>query len=221
MPPLHRSGVSTTISHSTEESSSLSKKEAQAKPDARSRRRAENRRQALIWNGIVLGTLGVFLALVAWYIYVNLRPGPVAGEQVFADEGHAHLTEGVALPAFQHEPPLSGTHYDRAAEWGATTTPVPVGIYLHNLGIGGVVFLYHCATPCPDLEKQLSTFYQEAPTDSLTGLRKILITPYDKELPATIVALAWDHQLNLTQFDKGQMLLWYKRFVNQGPEPSR
>ena len=36
-----------------------------------------------------------------------------------------------------------------------------------------------------------------------------------------IVALAWDHQLNLAQFDEGKMLLWYKRFVNQGPEPAR
>jgi hypothetical protein len=200
----------------------LSKKETQAKSNTRSRRRAENRRQALIWNVIVLGTLGVFLAIVGWYIYVNLRPGQMAGEMVFPDEGQAHLTEGVALPAFQHEPPLSGTHYARAAEWGLSPTAVPPGIYLHNLGIGGVVILYNCsAAPCPDLEKQLLTFYQKAPTDSLTGLRKILITPYDKDLPATIVALAWDHQLNLTQFDEGKMLLWYKRFVNQGPEPAR
>jgi hypothetical protein len=218
--PLFRRRTTQTL-NSVDEELSLSKKENPVKHDARSRRRAENRRQALIWNIIVLGTLGLFIALVTWYIVVNLRPGQIAGEQVFADEGHAHLTEGVTLPAFQHEPPLSGTHYDRAAEWGFSSTPVPVGIYLHNLGVGGVVFLYHCATPCPDLEKNLSTFYQEAPTDSLTGLRKILITSYDKELPATIVALAWDHQLNLTQFDKGQMLTWYKRFVNQGPEPAR
>jgi len=169
----------------------------------------------------VLGTLGVFLLIVAWYVTVNLRPGALAGEMVFADEGQAHQTEGVALPAFQHEPPVSGTHYARAAEWGLSPTPVPAGIYLHNLGIGGVVFLYKCPTPCPDLEQKLQAFYQKAFTDSLTGQRKILITPYDKDLPALIVALAWDHQLNLAQFNEGQMLLWYKRFVNQGPEPAR
>ena len=199
----------------------MSKKETRVIPDKIRRRRAENRRQALIWNVIVLGTLGVFLLIVAWYISVNLRPGPLPGEMVIPDEGQGHLVEGVPLPAFQHDPPASGTHYDRAADWGLSTTPVPPSIYLHNLGIGGVVFLYHCATPCPDLEQKLAAFYQKAPPDSLTGLRKILITAYDKDLPASLVALAWDHQLNLAQYDEALMLRWYKRFVNQGPEPPR
>jgi hypothetical protein len=92
---------------------------------------------------------------------------------------------------------------------------------LHNLGIGGVVFLYQCTAPCTDLEQKLQALYEKAPTDSLTGLRKILITTYDGDLPAPIVALAWDHQLNLAQVDEAKMLLWYKRFVNQGPEPAR
>jgi Protein of unknown function (DUF3105) len=196
----------------------LSKKETAAKSDSRSRRRASNRKQALIWNGIILGTLGVFGLIIIWYIFVNLRPGPLAGEMTFADEGQAHLTEGVTLPAFQHEPPVSGTHYARAAEWGLSSTPVLPGIYLHNLGLGGVVFLYQCATPCPDLEQKLADLCKKAPTDSATGKCKILSTPYEKALPTPIVALAWDHQLNLAQFDEGQMLLWYKRFLNQGPE---
>ncbi len=199
----------------------MSKKESQARLDKRSRWRAKNRRQSLIWNVIVLGTAGVFLLIIAWFIVVNLRPGALAGEMVIPDEGQAHLSEGVALPAFQHDPPVSGTHYARAAEWGLSATPVPPGIYLHNLGIGGVVFLYECATPCPDLEQKLLALYDKAPVDSLTGQRRILITTYDKALPAPIVALAWDHQLNLAQFDEAIMLRWYKRFLNQGPEPAR
>ncbi len=200
----------------------MSKKEIRAKSDARSRRRAQNRRQSLIWNVIVLGTAAVFLGLVAWFILVNQRPGPLPGEmQILPDEGQAHLSEGVTLPTFQHDPPVSGTHYDRAAPWGFSATPVPPGIYLHNLGIGGVVFLYQCATPCPDLEQQLKDFYDKAPIDSATGERRILITTYDKPLPSPIVALAWDYQLNLAQFDEAIMLRWYKRFLNRGPEPAR
>ena len=200
----------------------MSKKETRAKPDARSRRRAQNRRQSLIWNVIVLGTAAVFLAIVVWFIVVNLRPGPLPGEmEILPDDGQAHISEGVALPAFRHDPPVSGTHYDRAAPWGFSTAPVPPGIYLHNLGIGGVVFLYQCATPCPDLEQKLQAFYDKAPIDRVTGERRILITTYEKPLPAPIVALAWDHQLNLAQFDEAIMLRWYKRFLNQGPEPAR
>ena len=201
----------------------MSKKETQARLDKRSRRRAENRRQSLIWNAIILGILAAFLALVIWYISVNLRPGPLPGEIDLSakDDGQAHLSEGVALPAFRTEPPVSGTHYDRAAPWGFSATPVPPGIYLHNLGIGGVVFLYKCATPCPDLEQKLLDLYEKTPVDSLTGQRRILITTYEKDLPAPIVALAWDHQLNLAQFDEATLLRWYKRFLNRGPEPAR
>jgi hypothetical protein len=140
---------------------------------------------------------------------------------VIPDEGQGHLTEGVALPVFKHDPPSSGTHYPRAADWGLSTTPVPPSIYLHNLGIGGVVFLYNCATPCPDQEKQFQDLFTKTPPDSLTGSKKILITPYDKTLPSPIVALAWGHQLNMAQFDEALMLTWYKRFVNLGPEPVR
>ena len=199
----------------------MSKKESQAKPDKRERRRSQNRRQNLIWNVIVLGTLGAFLLIVAWFIVSNLRPGPLPGEMVILDEGSGHMDEGVTLPVFQHQPPVSGTHYPRAAEWGLAAAPVPPGIYLHNLGVGGVVFLYKCAAPCPDLEKKFQDLYAKAPPDSLTSNRKILITSYETDLPTPIVALAWDHQLNLAQFDEALMLRWYKRFLNQGPEPPR
>jgi hypothetical protein len=197
----------------------LSKKESQARADRRERRRSQNRRQTLVWNLIVLGTLGAFLLLVAWFVVANLRPGPLPGE----DEGVGHLAEGATLPVFQHDPPASGTHYAQAAPWGLAAAPVPPGTYLHNLGIGGVVFLYKCSTPCPDLEAKFLVLYKKAPPDSLTGQRKILITPYEKDLPpsAVIVALAWDHQLNLAQFNEALMLRWYKRFVNQGPEPAQ
>ncbi len=199
----------------------MSKKETQAKAEFRERRRAEKRRQSLLWNVIILGGLALFGLIVARFVVANLRPGPLPGEMVFSDEGQGHIAEGAKLPAFQHDPPVSGTHYAKEPAWGLSTTPIPPAYYLHNLGIGGVVVLYRCATPCPDLEQKFDELYKKTPPDSLTGVRKILITPYEKDLPTPIVALAWDHQLNLATFDEGKMLLWYKRFVNQGPEPPR
>ena len=55
------------------EESPLSKKEHQAL----ARRRAENRRQAIMWNIIVLGGLGLFLVIVVSYTIYNMRPGPL------------------------------------------------------------------------------------------------------------------------------------------------
>ena len=199
----------------------MSKKESTVRLEKRERRRAENRRQSLLWNLIVLGGLGLFLAIVVGYTIANLRPGPLPGEQVIPDDGDGHLTAGVPLPAFRHDPPSSGTHYPQAADWGFATTVIPPSTYLHNLGIGGVVFLYRCTTPCPDLENELQDLFTSVPPDPQTGQKKVLITQYDKPLPSYIVALAWDHELDMVAFNKSTMLTWYKRFLNQGPEPSR
>jgi len=180
--------------------------------------RAERRRRSLMWNSIVLGGLVVLVGAVVWYMFANARPGPLPGEELIADEGRGHAEVGAAL-TFNHYPPSSGTHYSTSARWGVYTEPVPEGLFVHNLEHGGVVFLYHCAEPCPELEKQFDDLYASAPPDSTFNERRILVTPYDAaKMPAPIVALAWNHQVNLAQFDADLLLRWYRRFVNRGPE---
>jgi len=180
--------------------------------------RAERRRRSLMWNSIVLGGLAVLVAAAVWYMFANARPDPHPDEQVIADEGGGHAEDGAVL-TFNHYPPSSGAHYSAPAKWGVYTTPVSEGQFVHNLEHGGVVFLYHCAEPCPELEKQFADLYDSAPPDSTFNERKIVVTPYDAaKMPKPIVALAWNHQLDLDQFDADLMLRWYRRFVNRGPE---
>lgn len=182
--------------------------------------RAERKRRTLIWNGILLGGGGAAVLLVVWYFFAIARPGQFPGEQTFTDEGRGHVADGLPL-SFLHFPPSSGTHYDHGQEWGVYTdalNPVPEGLFVHNLEVGGVVFLYYCETPCPTLEQQFADLYQKAAPDPTYGVKKILVTPYDPDkLPAPIVALAWNHQWDVPAFDEAALLRWYKRFVNQGP----
>lgn len=183
----------------------------------RQERRAESRRASLIWNAVILGTLALTVVLVVAVVIRNLRPGPLPGEQVIPDEGRGVVAEGVAL-TFLNEPPSSGTHYNRGAPWGLAETAVPPGNYLNNLARGGIVILYRCGADCAALQERFRAFLENADlVDSQFNQRKVLITTYEGDLPAPIVALAWGHQLNLQSFDEATLLTWYRRFVNRGP----
>jgi hypothetical protein len=180
--------------------------------------RQERRRRSLTWNVIVLGILAVFLLAVSSYVISTLRPGALPGEQVIADEGAAVYPAGQAL-TYQHFPPSSGARYEAAAPWGLAAEPVDPGNYVTNLYRGGVVFLYQCAQPCPELQQQFTDLLKAATPDTIYNTVKILVSPVPAEraLPTPIVALAWNHELDLASFDRATLLRWYKRFVNQGP----
>lgn len=92
------------------------------------------------------------------------------------------------------------------------------GYYLNNLSRGWVVYLYTCDTNCNRMEDQLRGFYKDAiSADPLYGVRKAVITKYEGNLPAPILAPAWGHEMPLAAVDRDLMLKWYQRFVNRGP----
>jgi hypothetical protein len=187
-----------------------------SKPTKREQVRAAKKRRSLVWNLIVLGTLGAFALLVVVFAIANQRPGPIAGEQAIPNEGTGVVQAGTAL-TFNHMPPSSGSHYAESAPWGLAATPVPPGHFVSNLAKGGVVILYQCAEPCPELEDRFKTLYDKTPPDRQFNARKMLITPYTDTLTSPIVALGWGYELGVKQYDEALLLQWYQRFVNQGP----
>ena len=180
--------------------------------------RKERRRRSITWQIIVLAPLVIFALALAGYVISIQRPGVIPGEQPIADEGAAVFPDGQAL-TYQHIPPSSGQRYEAAAPWGLSPTPVVAGNYITNLYRGGVVFLYQCPTDCPDLVAQFTDLLAGATPETTHNTIKILVAPAsaDQVLPTQIVALAWNHQLDLSAFDQATLLRWYKRFVNQGP----
>lgn len=180
--------------------------------------RQERRRRSITRQLIVLGPLVIFALALAGYVISIQRPGVIPGEQVIASENPAVFPDGQAL-THQHLPASSGQRYEDAAPWGLSPTPVVTGNYVTNLYRGGVVFLYQCPTTCPELVAQFTDLLAGATPESTYNTVKILVAPAtaDQGLTTQIVALAWNHQLDLTAFDKATLLRWYKRFVNQGP----
>ena len=182
--------------------------------------RKQKQRRSMMWNVIILGTLAAFLGAVVVFATANQRPGPLPNETPVPIEGQAEVPEGSAIN-YSHRPPSSGNHYAQAAPWGLSSEAIPEGTFVSNLARGGVVILYECPDDdCAALEQQFQSLLDKAPPDNQFNRVKILMTRYDGELPAPIVALAWGHQLNLAAYDEATLLRWYRRFVNQGPKNS-
>jgi hypothetical protein len=179
--------------------------------------RQERRRRSLFWNVGVLGTLVVFVVGIALYVVAIQRPGALPGETTIPDEGRAVYPAGQKIN-YQHYPPSSGGRYADPAPWGLSSTPVAEGTFVANLARGGIVFLYYCPTACPDLEQQFKDLLKTATPDKTYHIVRILVSSYPRQLPSQIAALAWDHELDLAQFNQDLLLRWYGRFVDQGPD---
>jgi hypothetical protein len=78
------------------------------------------------------------------------------------------------------------------------------------------VILYRCATPCPELVRQLRELSATAPP-SKYGHVKLLITPYAR-LRTRLAILAWTWIDELDVFDRERLLVFYRAHIDRGPE---
>lgn len=145
-------------------------------------------------------------------------PGDIPEFEV-AVEGYDHIQLGT-LAEYEHYPPSSGEHYSQQGiapiDWGMYAEAIPPEVWVHNLEHSGIVVLYNCGSPCPDLEDDLFSWADGAPL-SKWGNVKILITP-NTQIESQIVALAWGWQMDLEEFDPDTLTEFYNRHLDQGPE---
>jgi hypothetical protein len=141
-----------------------------------------------------------------------------AGPQAYQvpDEGRYHINAGETAQ-YKHYPPSSGLHYGRILDWGIYDRDVPPEFWVHNLEHGGIVVLYNCSADCQDLQTALKAFYMESPHSRQFQVTKLLISPNHK-IDHTIVALAWDWELDLETADLPRLLDFYNSRLDHGPE---
>lgn len=192
--------------HSTEARAARMRAERNA-----ARRKVRLRRGAL---GFGVGVpLVVVLAFSAGFFEPNI------GVEASNEGGVGrHIGSGRVLPQ-QNRPPSSGPHYGSSAAYAVTTQPIPPGNWLHNLEHGGIVILYRCADSeeCGQIASRLRSEVADAARPGASGQVKIVATPYqDMDTPFTVVA--WRRTLPLEGFDAEQMLAFYDRYVDRGPE---
>jgi hypothetical protein len=131
------------------------------------------------------------------------------------EAGRHHVPRGTPV-TYGHEPPTSGAHWPRPEEWGVYEQTVPSELWVHNLEHGGLVILYNCVRPCPELVAQLREAYATFPR-SKWGHVKLLVTPYPRlRTPLAILAWAWIDEMEA--FDRARLLRAYTARVDRGPE---
>jgi hypothetical protein len=99
-----------------------------------------------------------------------------------------HITEGQAIP-YPSYPPTYGPHWPAPTTWGYHSEVIPDERAVHNLEHGGVVVSYNNIPP--DSLAALQALLTTYPKDKY-GEVKVVIRPYDKIAPGTIVLTAWN-----------------------------
>jgi hypothetical protein len=122
-----------------------------------------------------------------------------------------HVTDGqpIAYPSY---PPTSGSHWPAPATWAYHSEVVADERALHNLEHGGVVASYNNIPPASlaALQALLTTY----PKDKY-GEVKLLIRPYDKIPPGTIVLTAWNWIDVLPAYDEARVRHFLDAHLNQ------
>lgn len=132
------------------------------------------------------------------------------------DEGVAHAPEG-DLIEYQNNPPASGMHFPVWPEYRLYEgQDMPAGYWVHILEHGAVVILYNCSEPCPDLVQSLEELLDSFPLSKWDN-RKVSIVPYS-DMDVALMAVAWNVQMPLDQFDADALIAFYERHVDRGPE---
>ncbi|MDQ2951337.1 MAG: DUF3105 domain-containing protein [Chloroflexota bacterium] len=128
---------------------------------------------------------------------------------------HVPVGQSITYPSY---PPTSGQHASSPATWGAHTEPVLDELAVHNLEHGGVVVSYNNIS-ADDLAKvrALLTSY---PKDQY-GEVKLLIRPYDKVAPGTIVLTAWNWIDELPSYDAARVKAFMDAHLNKCCEQVR
>ncbi len=177
----------------------MAKKErakARAQRPARRSNYAWHRR--VPWVAVGGAAIVVVLAVV---IARTLGVGETAGRYVAGGGTGDHRPVGQAI-AYPSYPPTSGTHSDSPTTWGVHTEPVADELAVHNLEHGGVVISYNNISA--DAQAKLRSLFAAYPKDRY-GEVKLVIRPYDKIAPGSIVLTAWNWIDELSSYEEARI----------------
>ena len=186
----------------TDEQISKSELERQARlADVRNRRI----KKIVIWLVVLVALAGAVYGIVLLSKKAEQqKPGTT-----YDNQGQDHIAIGAEHAAYNSNPPTSGWHYEKPADWGIYDQPLPDEELLHNLEHGGIWISYRDQN-----DKELIDKLKDIADDYSL---KVIMTARPQNDSAIAVA-AWGRLLKLDTFDRGQILDFLKAYINKGPE---
>ncbi|MGI8657466.1 MAG: DUF3105 domain-containing protein [Candidatus Limnocylindria bacterium] len=158
----------------------------------------------------------VLVGALLWFSGVGQPDVGVAARS----EGGVGVHIGRGQPLSQvNRPPSSGPHYAARATYGVSSQPIEPGSWIHALEHGAIAVLYKCngAEECARTGSELRKQVYEPARNGRLGERKLVIAPYT-DMDAPITAVAWGRVLELPTLDAVQILAFYERYLDRGPE---
>ena len=195
--------------------SAAERRAARAEQARRERQRRQFRTLALV----TLSTVAVVATLAL--LLFRQQAGQLGSSA--PNEGRDHVADGAAVN-YRHYPPSSGPHYPSAQPAGVYREEVPEGRWIHSLEHGYVVALVKCPDGCPETFAQFEELFRSGlPPSEQFGTVKFVATRYSKPFSdpskeAPITLLAWNRELMLQSFDRDQIIAFYEKYVDNGPE---
>ncbi len=133
----------------------------------------------------------------------------------FDSNGREHVSSGTALD-YPREPPLSGDHYGSGfTQAGFFEERPDFGNIVHSLEHGAVVIYYDPDALSDTAEEDLRGWAQEY-TDNFAS---VIVAPHPADdPPAAYVLTAWQHRLQLSEYDRPAVKAFLGEYLGRGPE---
>lgn len=168
-------------------------------------------RRKRVRTGIIFAVSAIIVGGIAfWGFYYMDRAAEDLPGQSFPNQGQEHVTT-TNHPAYNSNPPTSGWHYPKPAEWGAYKQEIPDEILIHNLEHGGIWISYK-----PGISQEVIEKLEDL--QKKWG-RKVIVAP--RSANDTDIALAaWTRldKFSVSEFSDERAEKFIKAFRNKGPE---
>lgn len=165
--------------------------------------------------------IAILLALIGFFVWRGRKGENNRIGEYYPDDGQQHISLNETPITYSSHPPSSGPHYFSPANWEIYDYEVDGRIFIHNLEHGGVWIAYDPSVP-QGVKDDLVALVNE-----FNGV-KMVMAPRSKktEQDKDIAVVAWrrvykfnlEGKDTLTEEQKNDIRVFYKKFVNRGPE---
>ena len=173
------------------------------------------RHPSLLGAAFLLAAAAVIAVIVMKSGGGSERPEYPFPVQTFNDLGRDHLGQGETFDGYNSNPPTSGPHAPRPADWGVSGVPLPKEVPVHNMEHGGVVIWYNCNggpqplddAACRQLSDRLAAITGTAVADG----KLVLMTPYS-DMDHRIALTAWRTLDAFDEYDAARITAFIASF---------
>ncbi len=152
----------------------------------------------------IIGSMGYGI------VYLATRPEKPAPGIVFPILGREHIPVGTFHPEYNSNPPTSGSHYAKEAEWGVYQNELPDEQLIHNLEHGGIWISYK-----PDIDPAIKVKLESIGNNNRGS---VVVAPRAKN-DSMIAVASWGRLEKLDNFNEVEIINFIDENKNRSPEP--